>query len=86
MTYQQYYNQLISEISASEKHISEQNKSLKGEKGYLSKEDMYAYMSLRNDLNSLLSRCEEVSILITGGGVNPKDEIDPRILPDKVCL
>ena len=84
MTYQQYYNKLVNDISASEKHISEQNKLLKGEKGYLDKEDMYTYMSLRNDLNSLLSRCEEVSKLITGGGVNPQEEIDPLILPDIV--
>jgi hypothetical protein len=39
-------------------------------------------MSLRNDLNSLLSRCEAISKLITGGGVDPKEEIDPVILPD----
>jgi len=82
MTYQQYYNKLIRQISASEKHIAEQNKLLKGEKGYLDTEDMYAYMSLRNDLNSLLSRCEAISKLITGGRVNPQDEIDPLILPD----
>ena len=84
MTYQQYYNKLVNDISASEKHISEQNKLLKGEKGYLDKEDMYAYMSLRNDLNSLLSRCDEVSQLIIGGRVNPQQEIDPVILPDIV--
>lgn len=84
MTYQQYYNKLIREISVSEKHIAEQNKLLKGEKGYLDTEDMYTYMSLRNDLNSLLSRCDEVSKLITGGGINPHEEIDPVILPDIV--
>jgi hypothetical protein len=82
MTYQQYYNKLVSDISASKRHLAEQNKLLKGEKGYLDTEDMYAYMSLRNDLNSLLSRCDEISNLITGGRVNPQDEIDPIILPD----
>jgi hypothetical protein len=50
----------------------------------MDKEDMYAYMGLRNDLNSLSAKCEAVSKLITGGRVNPQDEIDPLILPNAI--
>ncbi|HVS90507.1 MAG TPA: hypothetical protein VHB54_20200 [Mucilaginibacter sp.] len=82
MTYQQYYNKLIKDISDSQKHITEQNKILKGEKGYLDKEDMYSYMHLRTELNGLLIRSDKVFKLITAGAVNPNDEIDPVVLPD----
>jgi hypothetical protein len=81
MTYQQYYNKLIKELDHSEKNIVEQQKSLKGDKGYLSEKDLYVYMGLSNDMYSLLSRCEEVLKLIVGGEVNPNDEIDPDKLP-----
>jgi hypothetical protein len=82
MTYQQYYNKLIKDISDSQKHMAKQNKLLKGEKGYLDTEDMYAYMHLQTELNSLLAKSERVSKLITGGTVNPNAEIDPAVLPD----
>ncbi|MBS1525034.1 MAG: hypothetical protein JST19_05260 [Bacteroidetes bacterium] len=82
MTYQQYYNSLTKQISDSQKHINEQNKLLKGEKGYLDKEDMYTYMHLRTELNGLLIKSDKVFKLITTGEINPNDEIDPAVLPD----
>lgn len=81
MTYQQYYNKLIRQIDHSEKDVQKQHKILKGEKGYLDQRDLYVYMGLCNDLSSLLSKCDEVLKLITGGKVNPHDEIDPLVLP-----
>ena len=81
MTYQQYYNKLIKELDQSEKNIVEQQKSLKGDKGYLNDKDLYVYMGLSNDMYSLLSKCEEVLKLIIGGEINPHDEIDPDKLP-----
>lgn len=82
MTYQEYYNQLVKEITDGQKHITDQNKLLKGEKGYFDKEDMYAYMHLRTELNALLAKSEKVAKLITDGIVNAGDEIDPAVLPD----
>jgi len=82
MTYQQYYNKLIKEITDGQKHITDQNKQLKGDKGYFNKEDMYAYMHLRTELNALLAKSEKVAKLITAGDVNANDEIDASVLPD----
>jgi hypothetical protein len=86
MTYQQYYNKLIRELDHSEKNIQKQHKLLKGEKGYLDKRDMFIYMGLFHDLNTLLGRCEEVLKLMTGGDVNPGDEIDPAKLPGPIDI
>jgi len=76
MTYQQYYNKLIKDIADSKKHIAEQNKTLKGEKGYMDQTDMYTYMKLQTDLNSLLFLCEEIARMITSGNVALQDEVD----------
>jgi len=76
MTYQQYYNKLTNDIAEAKKHLTQQNKLLKGEKGYLDTQDMYTYMSLQHNLDSLQARCAEISKLITGGDVNPKSEVD----------
>jgi hypothetical protein len=81
MTYQQYYNRLIKELEHSEKNIVKQKKQLKGEKGYLDQQDLYAYMGLSNDMYSLSSKCEQVLRLIVENEVNPYDEIDYRKLP-----
>jgi hypothetical protein len=81
MTYQQYYNKLIKDLDYKEKNIQKQHKLLKGEKGYLDKKDMFVYMGLFHDLNTLLGRCEQVLKLMTGGDVSPGDEIDPAKLP-----
>ncbi|MBS1530053.1 MAG: hypothetical protein JSU01_07085 [Bacteroidetes bacterium] len=82
MTYQQYYNKLIKEITEGQKHITNQNKLLKGDKGYFDKEDMYAYMRLQTELTGLLAKSEKVAKLITDGTVNATDHIDPSVLPD----
>jgi len=82
MTYQQYYNKLIKEITDGQKHITNQNKQLKGEKGYFDKEDMYAYMHLRTELNALLTKSEKVAKLITDGAVSANDEVDASLLPE----
>ena len=76
MTYQEYYNKLIKDLAVKEKNILKQHKLLKGEKGYLDKQDLFAYMALRHDLDSLLSKCDEVFKLITVGNINPQDEMD----------
>jgi hypothetical protein len=81
MTYQQYYNKLIKELDHSEKDIVKQQRSLKGDKGYLDQKDLYVYMGLSNDMYSLLSKCEGVLKLIIEGEVSPHDEIDPDKLP-----
>jgi hypothetical protein len=81
MTYQQYYNKLIQEIADGHKHITNQNKLLKGDKGYLNKDDMYAYMHLQTELNTLQGKSEKVAKMITDGTVNANDEIDPVVLP-----
>ncbi|MFI5160299.1 MAG: hypothetical protein ACHQHN_03435 [Sphingobacteriales bacterium] len=82
MTYQQYYNKLVKHIADSEIDISEQQKILKGEKGYLDQQNMFAYMSLWNDLYSLKSECGALLKLITTGTVNGGDEIDAARLPN----
>jgi hypothetical protein len=82
MTYQQYYNKLIKDITEGQKHITKQNKQLKGEKGYFNKEDMYTYMQLQTELNALQTKSEKVAKLITEGSVNANDEIDSSILPE----
>lgn len=80
MTYKQYYHKIAQEIADKEKHISAQNKVLKGDKGYMDKEDLYAYMSLRNELNSLLAKREEIYKLMSEGAVEAHDEVDMRKL------
>jgi len=84
MTYQQYYNKLIKDIAEAKKHLTQQNKQLKGEKGYLDTRDMYTYMSLQQSLDSLQARCEEVSKLITGGRVDPRREVDLSKFADAI--
>lgn len=80
MTYKQYYHKITQEIADKEKHISAQNRVLKGDKGYMDKEDLYAYMSLRNELNTLLATREEVLKLMSDGKVEAHDEVDIRKL------
>ena len=80
MTYQQYYNKLIKDLANSEKKLINQ-KQLKGKKGYLDQQDLYAYMDLSNDVYSLLSKCEHVLKLIVDGQVNAHDKVDPAVLP-----
>jgi hypothetical protein len=82
MTYQEYYNKLIKEITDGQKHITNQNKLLKGDKGYFNKEDMYAYMHLQTEQKDLLAKTEKLAKLITAGAVRANDEIDPAILSD----
>lgn len=84
MTYQQYYNKLIKEIAEAKKHINHQNKQLKGEKGYLDTQDMYQYMSLQNDFDSLAARAEEISKLLTSGDIDARHEVDPARFPGAV--
>jgi hypothetical protein len=84
MTYQQYYNKLIKDIAEAKKHLSQQNKQLKGEKGYLDARDMYAYMSLQNDFNSLAARAEEISKLLTSGDIGAKDQVDLARYPGAI--
>ncbi|MGN6638010.1 MAG: hypothetical protein ACTHJ8_03805 [Mucilaginibacter sp.] len=80
MTYKQYYHKISQEIADKEKHISAQNKALKGDKGYMDKEDIYAYMTLRNELNSLMAKREELLKLMSDGKVEAHDEVDMRNL------
>jgi hypothetical protein len=85
MTYQQYYNKLIKDLANSEKKLINQ-KQLKGEKGYLDQQDLYAYMDLSNDVYSLLSKCEHVLKLIVDGQVNGNDKVDPAVLPGVIDI
>lgn len=84
MTYQQYYNKLIKDIAEAKKHINNQNKQLKGEKGYLDTQDMYQYMSLQNDFNSLMARAEEISKLLTSGDIDAKHQVDMSKFPGAI--
>jgi hypothetical protein len=82
MTYQQYYNKLIKHLADSEKDMLNQQKILKGDKGYLDQQSMFTYMSVWNDLYSLKSDCSALLKLIVDGTVNGGDEIDPARLPN----
>jgi hypothetical protein len=80
MTYSEYYAKLLKDLNDSEKFIEQKYKELKGDKGFLEKEEREAYMDLQNDLTSLMSKCDRLSHLISNKEVKPKDNVNPDVL------
>ena len=85
MTYQQYYNKLVKDLTNSEKKLINQ-KQLKGKKGYLDQQDLHIYMDLSNDVYSLVNKCEHVLKLIVDGQVNAHDKVDPAVIPGAIDI
>ena len=84
MTYQQYYNKLVKDLTNSERKLINQ-KQLKGKKGY-GQQDLHTYIDLCNDVYSLVKKCEHVLKLIVDGQVNAHDKVDPAVIPGAIDI
>ena len=76
MTYLEYSQQVMLELTRIKQHSVLLYNKLKGEKGYLNFDERDLYMEKVEEFHTLADQCIYVQSLMLEGGVDPFDHID----------
>ena len=80
MTYQEYYNALINELTVRKNRIADIYKSTIANGGFKDPKILGTYIDLQNSLYPIMSKCNEVLNLMENEDVNPNSQINTDIL------